>query len=191
MCMQVHASRDMCNVKVRYTRVQPNVKIEANSGKTVQELHSAALFAAAAELNILELPTACGSAVRINASQAAIVADGNAYVDCVAVEPRYRALFPGRTLPSSFESSPPMTIPLEVTWPVELLPNMNSRASVKACISVNILSQIRGMYIRILAMIERRDGQHCQLGHTSNSSPDVRCLQIGRHHCTKGSKVCL
>ena len=163
-----------------------------NNGKTIQELHSAALFAAAAELYLLmELPTACGSAVRINASQAAIVADGNAYVDCVAVEPRCRALFPGRTLPSRFGSSPPMTTPLEVTWPVELLPNMNSRANVKACISVNILSQTRGIYIQILAMIERRDGRHCQLGHRSNSSPDGRCLQIGRHHCTKGSKVCL
>ena len=167
------------------------MKIEMNSGKTVQELRSTALFAGTAELNILEPPTACGSAVWINASQAAIVADGNAYVDCVAVEPRYRALFPGRTLPLSVESSPPMTTPLEVTWPVELLPNMNSRASVKACIRVNILSQTKGVYIQIPAMIGRRDARHCQLGHTSNSSLDGRYLQVGRHHCTKGSKVCL
>ena len=59
------------------------------SREIVQEPRDAALFTAAELLITFEplRPTACGSAVGINASQAAIVADGNTYVECVAPEP--------------------------------------------------------------------------------------------------------
>ena len=94
-------------------------------GETPQ--HKTAMFGIADEVLV---------AVGMNEFQAAIVADGKTYVDCVAPEPTYTALFPGRTSAAKFGSSPPTTDPLDVTRPVVLDPNTNSLAKVNACKTV-------------------------------------------------------
>ena len=77
----------------------------------------------------------CGVAVAVamNEFQAAIVADGKTYDDCIVPDPMNTALAPGRTSAAKLGFSPPTTDPLDVTRPVVLDPNINSLAKVKAC----------------------------------------------------------